>query len=94
MLASNYGLTAQLNCLNYCYLCTERTDDGDSGNKSRAAASRRSSSKKSDPRWVLADLSRDEILSLQQSQGEKEIGQTGWQGFMEEVTPRVAIRTQ
>lgn len=82
MLARNYGLTAQLNCLNYCYLCTERTGDGSSG---RAGASLWNGSKKSSPRWVLADLTRDQIRSLQHNEGEKEIGQTGWQGFMEEV---------
>eukprot|EP00903_Cladosiphon_okamuranus_P019887 g18279.t1 len=84
ILARSYGLAAQLNCLNYCYLCTERTDNG---------PSRRSSSKKS-PRWVLADLSRDEIVRLQQSQGEKEIGLGGWQGFMEEVTRALVVGRQ
>ena len=91
MLARNYGLAAQLNCLNYCYLCTERTDDGSSG---KVGASRWRGSKKSSPRWVLADLTRDKIRSLQQSEGEKEIGQSGWQGFMEEVASRVSIRFQ
>lgn len=90
-LARNYGLAAQLNCLNYCYLCTERTEDGSSG---RARGSRWNGSKKGSPRWVLADLSRDKIRSLQQSEGEKEIGQTGWQGFMEEVIVRVSIKAQ
>lgn len=37
------------------------------------------------PRWVHADLSRDKITSLQKAAGEKEIGQHGWQGFVEEV---------
>lgn len=82
MLARNYGLAAQLNCLNYCHLCTKRTDDGSSGG---AGASRWNNSKKSSPLWVLADLTRDNIRSLQQSEGEKEIGQSGWQGFIEEV---------
>eukprot|EP00752_Nemacystus_decipiens_P010652 g9485.t1 len=91
MLARNYGLVAQLNCLNYCYLCTERTDDGSSG---RAGGIGWNSGKKSSPRWVLADLDRDEIRSLQRSEGEKEIGQTGWQGFMEEVTRALVVGRQ
>lgn len=81
MLARNYGLSAQLNCLNYCHLCKERTDDGTSSSSS--SSSRRNSN--GGPRWVLADLTRDKIRSLQQQAGEKEIGQGGWQGFIDEV---------
>lgn len=66
-MARNYGLAAQLNCLNYCHLCKERTGAGSS------------------PRWILADLSRDKVQSLQKNEGEKEMGQPGWQGFVEEV---------
>lgn len=69
-LARNYGLAAQLNCLNYCHLCKERSEHGSS----------------SSPRWVLADLDRDEIQSLQKAAGEKEIGEAGWRGVLEEVT--------
>lgn len=50
-------------------------------------------------RWVLADLSRDDLQSLQKAAGEKQIGQQGWQGFLEEVgninfSTRVCARRQ
>lgn len=67
-LARNYGLAPQLNCLNYCHLCKERSEKGNS------------------PRWVLADLDRDEVQSLQRAAGEKEIGEASWRGLLEEVT--------
>ncbi|CAN0040496.1 unnamed protein product, partial [Hapterophycus canaliculatus] len=49
---------------------------------------------RSRPRWVLADLTRDKIRSLQRVKGEKEIGQQGWQGFMEEVTRALVVGRQ
>lgn len=67
-LASKYGLSAQLNCLNYRHLCTERTGLG------------------SAPRWVLADLSREEIKFLQQAHGENGGAQSGWQSLVQEVS--------
>lgn len=77
VLARNYGLSAQLNCLDYCGLCKQRLQDGTSS------------------RWVLADLSRDEIQRLQKASGEREIGQPAWRGFIEEVgrerPPRTAL---
>lgn len=76
VLARSYGLSAQLNCLNYCHLCKERTDDGINSSSRNNNGS---------PRWVLADLTRDKIRSLQQQAGEKEIGQGGWRGFIDEV---------
>lgn len=92
LLARSYGLAAQLNCLNYCYLCTERTgDDGSSWGRGRSR--NRDRKREGSPRWVLADLTRDKIRSLQNMKGEKEIGQHGWQGFLEEVAiaPYVAL---
>ena len=76
MMARNYGLAAQLNCLNYCHLCKERTGAGSS------------------PRWILADLSRDKVQSLQKTEGEKEMGQPGWQGFVEEVITCLHVFTK
>lgn len=76
-LARNYGLSAQLNCLDYCELCKQCLQDGTSS------------------RWVLADLSRDEIRKLQKACGEREIGQPAWRSFIEEVgregPPRAAL---
>ena len=72
-MARNYGLAAQLNCLNYCHLCKERAGAGSSR------------------RWILADLTRDKVQELQKSGGEKEVGQPGWQGLVEEVTAWVAV---
>ncbi len=92
MLARSYGLAAQLNCLNYCYLCTERTGDDRSSSRGRNRNRNRDRDRDRDrkrggsPRWVLADLTRDKIRSLQNTEGEKEIGQQGWQGLLEEVT--------
>ncbi|CAN0225327.1 unnamed protein product [Ectocarpus sp. 12 AP-2014] len=93
VLARNYGLSAQLNCLNYCHLCKERTDDGKSSSSSSSSRSSRRNGN-SGPRWVLADLTRDKIRSLQQQAGEKEIGQGGWQGFIDEVTRALVVGRQ
>lgn len=86
ILARNYGLMAQLDSINYCHLCKERvsTREGDEPMNSMDSS----------PRWVLADLSRDKIQSLQKAQGEKEIGQSGWQGFLEEASAALPTRIE
>lgn len=71
LLARNYGLFAQLNCMNYRHLCKKRVESRNG--------------KESSPQWVLADLDRTEIQDLQKSQGEKQIGGDSWRGLVEEV---------
>lgn len=70
-LARKYGLDAQLNCMNYWYLCKESTGEGSEGGKRR---------------WVLADLGREEIRGLQNERGEQQMGRGAWQGLVDEVS--------